>query len=331
MKRFAYSLALLSCSLLHAQQTQGLTLQRTITLPGVTGKFDHFAFDRAGNRLFVSAAGPHAVEVIDLATGNISESLEGVMKPHGMVWIAATQKLYVADGAKGQLDVFAGSPLKQIGTVALSEDADDMAYDEATKLLYVGHGGTNASNPASVAIIATDTLKLWADLSVPSHPEALELDVVHDRILVNIADSGLVAVIDGKTQKIIARWPLGQSKGNTPLAYDATQGLLLVGCRTPARMLVLDGTTGQELAKESSDAGADELFFDATNRRAYVIAGSGAIDTFSVGMHGELTPISVTRTIAGAKTGYLDEQGHHLYVGIPGVGGAAAIRVYQTQ
>ena len=331
MKRFACSLTLLCCGLLYGQQPQGLTLRRTITLTGVAGKFDHFAMDRAGNRLFVSAAGPHAVEVVDLVTGSISERLDGIGKPHGVAWIAETKKLFVADGAKGELAVFYGAPLKRIATIALSEDADDMVYDETTGLLYVGHGGTDAANPARVAVIEAKTAKLLAELPVASHPEAIEWDSVHDRILVNVADSGHVAVIDGKTHQVVTHWLLGMSKGNTPLAYDAAQGFVLVGCRTPAQVLVLDGTDGHELAKAVSDAGADDLFFDPAARRAYLIAGSGAIDSFSVGTHGELTTLSVTHTVAGAKTGFFDQASHALYIGIPGVSGAAMIRIYQTQ
>jgi hypothetical protein len=115
------------------------------------------------------------------------------------------------------------------------------------------------------------------------------------------------------------------------LAYDAAHDLLLVGCRTPAQIVVLDGKDGRVIAKASSAAGADDLFFDAASRRAYLIAGSGAVDAYSVSAQGELAPASVTHTFAGAKTGYLDEIGHVLYVGVPGNDGPSAVRVYETQ
>jgi hypothetical protein len=332
MKQLASSLVLLGLSgILHGQEPHGLTLKRTIDLPAVTGKFDHFAMDLDGNRLFASAGGAHAIEITDLASGKIIESLPGIGKPHGLAWIASKRRLFVADGAKGELDVFEGSPLKRIAAIALSEDADDMVYDDQSHLLYVGHGGTDAANPARVAVVDAETLKLVAELSVASHPEALEFDRKHDRILINVADSGQIAVIDGKSHSITAIWSLGTSKGNTPLAYDAMQDLLLVGCRTPAQIVVLDGKDGRVIAKASSDAGADDLFFDATERRAYLIAGSGAVDAYSLSAQGELTPVSVTHTAAGAKTGLLDEAGHALYVGVPGIDGAAVVRVYETQ
>jgi len=331
MKQFACSFALFFvAATLHSQSTHELTLKRTIMLEGVTGKFDHFALDRSSNRLFASAAGSHAVEVLDLTSGKIVDTLPGIAKPHGLAWIADNRRLFVADGAKGELVVYAGSPLRRLATIPLSEDADDMVYDEQTKLLYVGHGGTDAANPARVAVVETETLKLIAELPVAKHPEALELDAKQDRILVNLADAGKIAVIDGKTHQIRTTWALGQNKGNTPLAYDAAQNLVLVGCRTPARLLVLDGKDGKEMEQATSDAGADDLFFDPTTRRAYLIAGSGAVDVFSVGPHGQVTPLPITHTVPGAKTGYLDEQGDSLFLGIPGIAGDAAVRVYDT-
>ena len=39
----------------------------SVPLPGVEGRFDHFAVDLKGKRLFVAALGNDTVEVIDLA------------------------------------------------------------------------------------------------------------------------------------------------------------------------------------------------------------------------------------------------------------------------
>jgi hypothetical protein len=308
----------------------GLKPERAISLTGVSGKFDHFAADEKGNRLFAAATGNQSVEVIDLATDKIVESLKGLGKPHGLAWVPETGRLFVADGGKGTLAVFEGSPLKLTKTLPLSEDADDMVYDSATRLLYIGHGGTNATNPARIAIVDAQSLTLAANIPVASHPEALELDASGDRIFANIADAGQIVVIDGKTRKLVSTWDLKHNKGNTPLAYDEADGLLLVGCRTPAQLVVLNGKTGEEIANAPTSAGADDLFFDASNHRAYLIAGSGAVDSFTLSPEGKLQPLTVTHTANGAKTGLLTPAEGQLYVGIPGTSTAATVRVYQT-
>jgi hypothetical protein len=302
--------------------TPGLKVQQTITLPGVKGKFDHFAMDEAGKRLFAAAAGNQSVEVIDLTSGKVVDSLKGFGKPHGIAWIASTGKLFVSDGGKAELAIYSGSPLKRIKTISLSEDADDMVYDQATGLLYVGHGGTNAANPAQIAVVDTKNQSLLTNLHVAAHPEALEIDTKRD--------AGQVAVIDGKTRTINATWTLKSAKGNTPLAYDEADNVLLIGCRTPAKIIALDGRSGSELSTLTASAGADDLFFDPTTRRAYLISGEGAIDTVTLASDGILKPVTVSRTVTGAKTGLLDLRNGLLYIGIPGTTAPAAIRIYQT-
>ena len=245
-----------------AQMAPLLRLQRTIALPGVTGKFDHFAYDPGGNRLFVASTGNHSVEVIDLSSGKVTETLTGLGKPHGLVWIAEAKRFFASDGLQGDLKIYDDSPLKQMKSIELSDDADDMVYDAMTKLLYVGHGGSGA-HPAMVAVVDTTRQTLVTNLPVATHPEGLEIDKANDRIFVNIADTAEVAVIDGTTHARSATWKLTRAQDNVPLAYDEENRVLFVACGTPARLVVLDGNSGRELADLPSDAGADDISMTA--------------------------------------------------------------------
>jgi hypothetical protein len=325
-------LLLLGASSAYAQVAPPLTLQRTIVLPIGSGKFDHFAVDLKANRLFIAATGNHSVEVLDLNAGKVTESLTGMGKPHGLAWDGATGVLYAADGVQGDLKIFAGSPLRQAKSVRLSEDADDMVYDAKSKLLYVGHGGSDAANPAAVAVIDTASQTLLANLPVASHPEALEIDDAHDRIFANIAEAAEVAVIDGASHTQIATWKLTRAKDNVPLAYDEEHQVLFVACRKPARLLVLDGNSGKELADLPADAGADDLFYDSEFHRIYLIAGSGAIDVYQIDADKNVHSIGVIPTVPGAKTGLLAPSLHALFVGAPATDGRQAdILDYSTR
>jgi DNA-binding beta-propeller fold protein YncE len=311
-----------------AQTAPPLTLQRTIALPGVTGKFDHFAYDPAGNRLFAAAAGNHSVEVIDLSSGKVVESITGLGKPHGLAWITETRRLFASDGVPGDLKIYDGAPLQQMKSIDLSEDADDMVYDAKTKLLYVGHGGS-PNHPAMIAVVDTTNQTLVTNLPVATHPEGLEIDKANDRIFVNIADAAEVAVIDGATHTRSATWKLTRAKDNVPLAYDDEHQVLFVACRTPARLVVLDGRSGQELADLPTDTGADDIFYDAELHRIYLIAGGGVVDVFEIDGSKKVRALGVAHTSASAKTGLLVPSRHALYVGVPGQ--QAAIMVYATR
>ncbi len=315
----------------YAQSTLPLVLNRTIGLPGASTKFDHLAIDEEGNRLFVAATGAHAVEVIDLKTNMVLEIITGLGKPHGLAWDAATGCLYMADGALGELRVYKGAPLSLAGTIKLSEDADDMVFDEAHHLLFVGHGTGEAATPAEVAVIDTRRFRLLANLPVATHPEALEIDTKSQRVFVNVAESNEVAVIDTKTKAITAHWKLTKAADNVPLAFDGMDQLLFVACRKPGMLIALDAKTGKEVTSLPSAAGVDDLFYDSALRRVYLISGTGEVDAFQVDASKTLHSLGVVQTAAGAKTGLYAPARNLLYVAVPGADGhASEIRVYAT-
>jgi hypothetical protein len=313
-----------------------MQLINTIPLPGVTGKFDHFAVDLAARRLFAAATGNHSVEVIDLATGKVQQSITGLGKPHGLAWVAYTGSLYVADGSLAELRVYKGTPLALAGTIKLSDDADDMVYDEAAHLLFVGTGGSDAANPARVAVIDTERFTLAVNLPVATHPEALDIDPQGKRVFANIADAGEVAVIDSATRTVTAHWKLTKAADNVPLAFDSEHNLLFVACRTPGTLIAVDAKSGPDSGKELSSlptaSGADDLFYDTLLRRIYVINGAGEVDAYQVDESRAMHALGVIHTAPGAKTALFVQSLASLFVGIPGATGKPAeIRVYSTK
>lgn len=326
----AIAVCFMSCLAAQAQTVAPLTLSKTIPLPGVVGGFDHFAIDLSRDILFAAAKGNHTVEAVDLNTGKIAQSITGLAKPHGLAWVPETHRLYVADGKLAQLQVFEGSPLHAAGTLKLSDDADDMVYDEQSGMLYVGHGGSDAANPGRIAVVDTKNFSFSANLPVAAHPEALDIDPQGQRVFANIADAAQVAVINTRTNVIEATWKLKDASDNTPMGYDASDRVLLIACRKPAVLLALDANTGKEVSRTSTDDGADDLFYDAKLHRVYVITGAGAVDAYSISAAKHLIPVGKLRTAPGAKTGLLVPSQNLLYVGIPSIGSKSAeIRVYK--
>lgn len=97
----------------------------------------------------------------------------------------------------------------------------------------------------------------------------------------------------------------------------------------PAKLIALDAR-GKEIGAASSDAGADDLFFEPKTMRVYLITGSGFVDTYSVAQNGRLGTIGRTHTAPGAKTGLLVPSEGLLYIGLPEVNGPPEIDVYAT-
>jgi DNA-binding beta-propeller fold protein YncE len=334
MTKFALALALATLSNWSANAQQPLTLQQTISLPGVTGKFDHFALDLEGKRLFAAATGKHSVEVIDLTSGKVQQSITGLGKPHGLAWVASTNSLYVSDGALAQLFVYKNQPGERFelaGKLKLSDDADDMVYNETTRLLFVGTGGSDSANPALIAVVNTTNFTLAATIPVATHPEALEIDAQGQRVFANIAASSEVAVIDGAGKAISNHWKLTGASDNVPLAFDAEHHAIYVACRQPAILLTIDADSGKEISRFPTVGGADDLFYDAALRRVYVIGGAGEVHVYQVDAQKRLKPLGALHTAVGAKTALFVPSQSLLYVGVPSVDGHdAEIRVYSA-
>lgn len=319
----------------HGQASVGLTLQKTIPLPAGSGKFDHLAYDDQAGRLFIAGSSSHTVIVVDVKSGKVLETVTGLGKPHGLAWVAGplpqSGRLFVADGSLAALNVYEGSPLKLVKSLKLSDDADDMAYDETGKVLYVGHGGSGAAAPAQVAVVDTMKLEVLANLPVVTHPEALEMDTKGRRVFVNVAESNEIDVIDADTHAITEHWPLKRAGHNVPLAYDGEAGFLLVGCRAPAKLLLLDVKTGKEIADAATSAGADDLFYNLVNHTAYLVAGSGNIDIYRLTSNGRLEASGSVKTMPGAKTGLLIPSLATLFIAVPqATGQDAAILLFST-
>src|SRR5438552_13947176 len=122
------------------QATQPLRLEKTIDLPEVQGRIDHLSVDVKGQRLFVSALGNNTVEVIDIKAGKRIKTIGGLQEPQGVLYVPATDRLYVANAKDGSVRVFDGSSYAALKTLAYGDDADNLRYDSARKRIYVGYG-----------------------------------------------------------------------------------------------------------------------------------------------------------------------------------------------
>src|SRR5437016_10582238 len=95
-------------------QTAPLKLTKTIALPGVEGRIDHFAFDAAGERLFICALGNNSVEVLDLRKGERIHSITGLGAPQGIAYIPELDRIFVANDKGGVCKIYDGKSFQQI-------------------------------------------------------------------------------------------------------------------------------------------------------------------------------------------------------------------------
>ena len=120
-----------------AEQPKPLVLTETIPLPGVKGRFDHFA--SGGGRLFISELGNNSIAVINTGGRTLVRTIAGVPDPQGEAFSPEANKIFSASGA-GKLYIFDGKTDDPITTVDFPGGADNLRYDAATKRVYVACG-----------------------------------------------------------------------------------------------------------------------------------------------------------------------------------------------
>jgi DNA-binding beta-propeller fold protein YncE len=303
-----------------------IKLKQTIPLPGVEGRIDHFAFDTAGDRLFVCALGNNTVEVLDLRKGERIHSIAGLGAPQGVAYIPQLDHVFVANDKGGLCKIYDGKSFQQIGELNFKDDADNVRYDDATQKVYVGFGN------GGIGIIDATQGKMIGSISLSAHPEAFELEKNGKRIFVNVPNARHVAVIDRNQGKVVATWKTDLAFGNFPMALDETNHRLFVGCRIPSRLVVLNTESSEVVTKINISADPDEVFYDGKRHRIYAICGSGKIDIIEQTDPNTYKALTKINTADGARTGLFVPERDTLFVAVPHHGSQKAeVRAYQVE
>ncbi|MBI3850033.1 MAG: hypothetical protein HY298_07060 [Verrucomicrobia bacterium] len=326
MKRIV-PMAVLATGLLSgalAQEPAALKLVKTIPLPGVKGRFDHFAVDAKGGRLFVAALGNNTLEVLDVAAGKRLKSITGLRKPTGVVFLPELNQIGVANGDDGSFKLFDGVSYQLANNLPGLDDADNVRRDAKTKLIYVGYGD------GALAILDSAGRTKLGEVKLPAHPESFQLEADGSRIFVNVPDAQQVVVIDREKKSIMATWPMKQFKANFPMALEEANHRLFLGCRQPSRLVVFDTASGKPVADLAISGDTDDLFYDAKHKRLYISCGEGFIDIIEQRDADNYKSLEKIPTAAGARTSFFSPELSLLYLAVPHRGNQSAeTRIYQ--
>jgi hypothetical protein len=113
---------------------------------------------------------------------------------------------------------------------------------------------------------------------------------------------------------------------------DESSRRLFVGCRKPAKLLVLNTDSGKTVAAVDCVGDTDDLFYDAATKRVYVSGGDGAISIIEQVDADTYRPAGTVKTAAGARTSLFVPELRRLYVAVPHRGNQGAeIRVFEAE
>ena len=305
-----------------AQVAQPLRMEKSIEMPEVEGRIDHLSVDVKGTRLFVSALGNNTLEVVDVKSGKRVKTISQLKEPQGVLYVAESDRIYIANGDDGSVRIFDGSSYAPLKKLDYGDDADNVRYDAGRKRIYVGYGS------GALGEIDSEGNKI-TDIKLDAHPESFQLEKNSPRIYVNLPKSRKVVVVDREKHAIIATWKTDMAFANYPMALDESDHRLFVVTRMPARLLVFDTNNGNIVQKLTAVGDCDDVFYDKSRKRIYASGGDGAISVFEQRDPDHYAELGRINTVKGARTSYFSPDLDRFFLAVRRQGSQpAAIEVF---
>jgi DNA-binding beta-propeller fold protein YncE len=274
---------------------------------GGEGNWDYVTVDAGGHRLFVTRA-THTM-VVDTDSGKLLGDIAGQVTSHGVAIVPKAGRGFITDGGgKGAIVIFDLKTYAVLGTIAAMPDADGIIYDaKLDRVLAVSGDG--------------ETLMMWKPdidaktgkletIALGGKPEFLASDG-SGKVYVNLEDKDVVAVVDVNAKKVVARWPVAPAGSPVGMAMDAKGRKLIIGCRKPQMMVVMNADSGKVEAAMPIGAGVDATKFDAGE--AFASAGDGTL-TVAAEKDGKWAVEQTVATPRLARTMGFDEATQRIYL-----------------
>ena len=313
MKRASVLAASLLIILPVSLPAQSFTMQRFNI--GGDGGTDYLTAEAGTGRVFVTRSSH--VMVVDGATGKVLGDIPGTPRNHGVALDMKDGHGFITSAGDSTVTMFDLRTLAVIRKIPVASGGlDGIMYDAwSDRVILTNHsrpkGTLTAIDAKTGAIVGTIELE-------DTGPEGAASDG-HGRIFVNNEGTSTMQVVDERSMKTVASWPLAPCEGPTGIAYDAADQRVIAGC--DAQSVVVDPSTGKVVATIPNGEGVDALGWDPVQRLLYIPAGrDSSVTVAQVDAPDKYTVIATVPTFRGAKTISVDTVRHIAYLFQPEYG-----------
>src|SRR5690242_6757697 len=283
------------------------------------GGTDYVAVESATGRVFVSR-GTHMM-VVDGPTGKVVGDIPDTPGVHGAGIATKADHGFTTNGGNSMVTMFDLKTLAVVKQIPVMQGGlDGIMYDEPDdKIILTNHsrpiGTLTAIDPKTGDIVGTAELE-------DNSPEGAAADG-KGHIFVNNERKNTIQVIDVKTWKATASWPLAPCEGPTGIAYDKASDRIFSGCNNTS--VVVDPKTGKVVATIKNGTRVDALGWDPSKKLIYIPNGNpGNVTVVHQDSKDKYTVVDTVTTFAGAKTITVDPKTHTAYLFQPERGPAPA-------
>ncbi|HEV2086073.1 MAG TPA: YncE family protein [Gemmatimonadales bacterium] len=218
------------------------------------------------------------------------------------------------------VEVFDTRSRKVVGRVAETPTVTGVLVVPELRKLYASVTGRRY-----VAVVDIDSLTVRATPGPIGFPDGIAYAPDANRVFVSDESGGGELVVDGVTDQVVARVPIGGEAGNTK--YDPGSGCILVAVQTLNQIVAIDPMSAKVVGRYAP-RGADHphgMYVDAPGRLLFIAnQGNATLQVVDLGA------MQVTGTVkVGEDPDVLafDPEWHRLYVATDGGG----LWVYRVQ
>jgi DNA-binding beta-propeller fold protein YncE len=272
------------------------------------GGTDYVTVEPASGRVFVSRS-THMM-VVEGATGKVLGDIPNTPGVHGAGIVTKVGHGFTTNSGDQTVTMFDLKTLDVIKQIKVGPGLDGIMYDAPDdKIILTNHsrpiGTLTAIDPHSGDIVATVELEDTA-------PEGAAADG-KGHIFVNNESKNTIQVIDVKTWKATASWPLAPCEGPTGIAYDEATDRIFSGCSNTS--VVVDASTGKVVASIKNGTRVDALGWDPSKKLIYIPnGGEGNVTVVHQDSADAYTVVATVATFPGAKTITVDPTTHNAYL-----------------
>ena len=196
-----FGAALLLGALAATRAAESYHLLKKYAFPAAEGStreyFDYITVDSAARRVYLSHG--TEIKVIDADNGSVVGTIGGLKQTHGVAVASEFGRGFITDGAQGKVIIFDLKTLRVTGEAKADKDADSVAYDPASKRVFVMNGDPNSST-----VIDAKSGEVVGTIALGGGPEFAVADG-KGTVFVNLEDKAELVAIDSNTLKIKSR------------------------------------------------------------------------------------------------------------------------------
>ena len=272
------------------------------------GGTDYVTVEPATGRVFVSRS-THMM-VVEGATGKVLGDIPDTPGVHGAGIVTKSGHGFTTNGGDNTVTMFDLKTLAVIKKITVGPGLDGIMYDEPDNMIILTRhsrpiGTVTGLNPDTGEILGTAELD-------DAGPEGAAADG-KGRAFINLEGKNEIQVVDLKTWKATAVWPLEGCEGPTGIAYDPSSNRIFSGCNQTS--VVVDASSGKVVAKIPNGTRVDALGWDPTEKLIYIPNGNpGNVTVAHQDSPDKYTVVATVDTFAGAKTITVDSKTHTAYL-----------------